>query len=179
MSERNALSELVRRGRVRQVRHLLFHQASFAASLGLGGAILLLILGTQILNWYWPVLLFAGCLAVGAYRSRNKISSRYQVAQSIDRELGFHDSLSTAIFFAERPDHAEVSREFIDEQRKAAENLARSADVERGLPFLRRGHFTSTLRWPRSSCRCSECDTESTTISICGRRWCASGSMDS
>ena len=115
---------------------MLFHQASFAASLGLGAAILLLILGTQILNWYWPVLLFAGCLAVGAYRSRSKFPSQYQVAQSIDRELGFHDSLSTAIFFAEHPGRPDVSREFLEGQRNAAENLARSADVERGLPFL-------------------------------------------
>ena len=95
MSERSALTDLVRQARMRQVRHLLFHQASFAVSLGLGGAILLLILGTQILNWYWPVLLFVISLAAGAYRARNKVLSRYQVAQSLDQQLGFHDSLST------------------------------------------------------------------------------------
>jgi hypothetical protein len=121
---------------MRQLRHLLFHQASFAASLGLGAAILLLILGTQILNWYWPVLLFVGSLAAGAYRARNKLLSRYQVAQSIDAQLGFHDSLSTAVFFSEHPDRAAASREFVENQRLAAENLARSADVQRGLPFF-------------------------------------------
>jgi hypothetical protein len=121
---------------MRQVRHLLFHQASFAASLGLGGAILLLILGTQILNWYWPVLLFVGGLAAAAYRSRNKILSRYQVAQSIDQQLGFHDALSTAVFFSEHSDRAVSSREFIEHQKEAAEELARSADVQRGLPFF-------------------------------------------
>jgi hypothetical protein len=121
---------------MRQVRHLLFHQASFAASLGLGGAILLLILGTQILNWYWPVLLFVISLAAGAYRARNKVLSRYQVAQSIDKQLGFHDSLSTALYFNEHPDRAVSSRQFIEQQKEAAEELARSADVERGLPFF-------------------------------------------
>src|SRR5579864_4032088 len=121
---------------MRQVRHLFFHQASFAGSLGLGGAILLLILGTQILDWYWPVLLFVGCLAVGAYRSRNKILSRYQVAQSIDRQLGFHDALSTAVFFGEHPNRTASSRKFVEDQKDAAENLARSADVQRGLPFF-------------------------------------------
>jgi hypothetical protein len=121
---------------MRQVRHLLFHQASFAASLGLGGAILLLILGTQILNWYWPVLLFVIGLAAGAYRARNKVLSRYQVAQSIDKQLGFHDSLSTALYFNEHPDRAVSSRQFIEQQKEAAEELARSADVERGLPFF-------------------------------------------
>ena len=136
MSERSALTELVRRGRLRQVRHVLLHQASFAASLGLGGAILLLILGTQILNWYWPVLLFAVSLAAGAYRARNQVLSRYQVAQSIDQQLGFHDSLSTAVFFSEHPDKVVSSRQFIEHQKEAAEDLARSADVQRGLPFF-------------------------------------------
>lgn len=121
---------------MRQVRHLFFHQASFAASLGLGGAVLLLILGTQILNWYWPVLLFVVSLAAGAYRVRNKVLSRYQVAQSIDQQLGFHDSLSTAIYFGEHPDRVLASREFVEHQKEAAEGLARSADVERGLPFF-------------------------------------------
>jgi hypothetical protein len=121
---------------MRQVRHLLFHQASFAASLGLGGAILLLILGTQILNWYWPVLLFVISLAAGAYRARNQVLSRYQVAQSIDRQLGFHDSLSTAIFFSEHSDRVVSSPDFIEQQKEAAEALARSADVQHGLPFF-------------------------------------------
>ena len=121
---------------MRQVRHLLLHQTSFAASLGLGGAILLLILGTQILNWYWPVLLFVVSLAVAAYRSRNKILSRYQVAQSIDKQLGFHDSLSTAVYFSEHSDRVVSSRQFIEHQKEAAEDLARSADVQRGLPFF-------------------------------------------
>jgi hypothetical protein len=121
---------------MRQVRHLFFHEASFAATLGLGGAILLLILGTQILNWYWPVLLFVVSLAAGAYRARNKVLSRYQVAQSIDRQLGFHDSLSTALFFSEHPDRAVSSPPFVEYQKQAAEELARSADVQRGLPFF-------------------------------------------
>src|SRR5579864_9202029 len=121
---------------MRQVRHLIFHQASFAASLGLGGAVLLLILATQILNWYWPVLLFVVSLAAGAYRARNKVLSRYQVAQSIDKQLGFHDSLSTAVYFREHPDRVVSSREFVAQQSEAAEELARSADVQRGLPFF-------------------------------------------
>lgn len=136
MSERSALTKLVRRGRVRQLRHLLFHQASFAATLGLGGALLLLIFGTQILDWYWPVLLFVVSLAVAVYRSRHKIPSLYHVAQSIDNRLGFHDSLSTAVFFHEHPDRTTSSRHLIERQREAAEELARSADMQRGLPFF-------------------------------------------
>lgn len=118
------------------MRHLLVQEASLSAALALGGAILLLVAGTQILNWYWPVLLFAGSLAVGAYRARAKILSAYQVAQSIDDRLKFHDALSTAYYFGQNPDRTDAPREFIELQRLAAEDLARSADVRHGLPFL-------------------------------------------
>jgi hypothetical protein len=101
----------------------------------MAGAILLLIVGAQILNWYWIVLLFAVSLAASAYHSRSKLLSAYQVAQSIDRQLGFHDSLSTAYYFSQHPDRA-ASPEFVEQQREGAEDMARSADVERGVPFL-------------------------------------------
>ena len=136
MSERSALEDLIRRGRRRQVRHLLVQEASFSAALALGGAILLLITGTQILNWYWPVLLFAGSLGVGAYRARAKMLSAYQVAQRIDDRLGFHDALSTAYYFGRHRDRTGAPEEFIERQRSSAEDLARSADVRHGLPFL-------------------------------------------
>jgi hypothetical protein len=136
VSERSAVADLIRRGRRRQVRHLLVQEASFAAALALGGAILLLVTGTQILNWYWPVLLFVGALAVGAYRARAKMLSAYQVAQRIDGRLGLHDALSTAYYFGLHPDRTGAARELIERQRLAAEDLADTADVRYGLPFF-------------------------------------------
>ena len=128
--------DLIRRGRRRQIRHLLVQEASFSAVLALAGATLLLVTGTQILNWYWPVLLFGGSLAVGAYRARAKMLSAYQVAQCMDDRLGLHDSLSTAYYFGQHPDHTGAPAELIERQRLAAEDLARTADVRYGLPFL-------------------------------------------
>ena len=136
MGEHSALADLIGRGRRRQIAHLLIHSASFAAVLALGGSILLLVLGTQILNWYWLVLLFAGSLLAAAYRSRSQLLSRYQIAQSIDRQLGLQDALSTAFYFGEHPDRTVSPREFIERQRQVAEDLARSADVRQGVPFL-------------------------------------------
>jgi hypothetical protein len=133
--ERNALHDLIRRGRRRQVWHLLVHAASFAAVVGMGGAILLLVVGAQILNWYWLVVLFGGSLVISAVRSRSKLLTSYQVAQSIDRRLDFKDALSTAYYFGRHPDRA-ASPEFVRQQRSAAEDVARSADVDRGVPFL-------------------------------------------
>lgn len=131
MTERDVLTDLIRRGRLRQLRNLFIREASFSAALALGGAILLLLVGTEILNWYWLVILFAGSLAVCAYRARPQVLSQYQVAQSIDRQLGFHDAISTAFYFDR---HA--TSDFIERQRQAADELARSADVRRGLPFF-------------------------------------------
>ncbi len=136
MSEQSALADLIRRGRRRQLRHLLVQEASLSAALALGGAILLLLAGTQILNWYWPVLLFAGSLAVGAYRARAKMLSAYQVAQRIDNRLGLHDALSTAYYFSQHSGRSGAPAELIARQKLAAENLARSADVRYGLPFF-------------------------------------------
>lgn len=136
MSERSALTDLIRRGQRRQLRHLLVREASLSAVIALGGALLLLVTGTQILNWYWPVVLFAASLALGVYRARTRILSAYQVAQSIDGRLQLHDTLSTAYFFSQHPDRSDAPREWIALQRSSAEDLARSADVRHGLPFL-------------------------------------------
>ena len=132
----SALKVLIRRGRRRQALHLLVHEASLSVALGLGGAILLLVIGTQILNWYWPVILFVFALAAGIYRARPKILTPYQVAQSIDRRLELHDALSTAYYFDQHPDRTDSPREWIERQRQAAEDIARSADLHRGLPFF-------------------------------------------
>lgn len=119
----------------------MYNAAVTAASLGfaavLAGSILLLIIGTQILNWYWVVLLGIAGLAIGAYRVRTHIPTNYDIAREIDYRLGLHDSLSTAYFFGRRGERGLASPEFVEHQRRFAEELARTADVARGLPFRR------------------------------------------
>jgi len=134
--ERSALLDLIRRGRHRQATHLLIYATSFATVIALAGAIALLVVGAQILNWYWLVVLFAGGLAAGAYRLRSSLLTPYQIAQSVDLRLGLKDALSTAYYFNERQDHHSAPRDFVEGQRSQAEHLARSADIDRGLPFL-------------------------------------------
>ena len=136
MRKTDALTDLIRRGRRRQVCHALVTTASLATAVALSGGILLLVLGTQILNWYWLVLLFAGSLGVGLYRLRKRMASGYKIAQEVDGRLGFHDSLSTAYYFSGHGGHASSPPELIAQQRQMAEDLARSADIGRGMPFL-------------------------------------------
>jgi len=70
----------------------------------MAGVVALLVLGTQILDWYWPAVLFIVSLAVGVYRVRRKILSPYRLLQRVDWRLKLHDAVSTAYYF-EDPAH--------------------------------------------------------------------------
>jgi hypothetical protein len=111
---------------------LALDKGALAMLIGMAGVILLLLAGTQILDWYWPVLLGAVSLAVGIYRLRKGLPSLYSLAQQIDRRLGLSDSLSTAVHFAAHPD---PQREAVCEvQRREAELVAQRVDLNQALP---------------------------------------------
>ena len=67
MTAPSALFELLGQARRRTLTALLFEHLSFAVAIAFGAGILLVLLGTQIFNWYWPVLLFA--VALGLWMS--------------------------------------------------------------------------------------------------------------
>jgi hypothetical protein len=126
------LTDLLERARRRLFGQLVLDKGALALLIGMGGAILLLITGTQILDWYWPVLLVAVSLGVGIYRLRKSLPSLYKLAQQIDRRLGLADSLSTAVHFAAHP---EPGREAVSAcQRRDAELVAQRVDVREALP---------------------------------------------
>lgn len=106
-----------------------------ALTIGMGGAILLLLAGTQILDWYWVVLLTLVSLGTGLYRLRNRAPSIYRLAQRIDRRLNLADSLSTAVFFSAKDAHGDPAIRQL--QHQDAENVARTVDVRAGVPFTR------------------------------------------
>ncbi len=129
------LSELLERARKRLFGQLVLDKGALALVIGMAGAILLLLAGTQILDWYWPVLLVVVSLGVGIYRLRSSLPSFYKLAQVIDRRLGLADSLSTAVHFAAHP---EPGREAVSEcQRRDAEILAQGVDVRQAVPSSR------------------------------------------
>lgn len=129
----NELRRLLSQARRRDTVRLLFEQSAFAFMLAMGGAILLLLTGTQVLEWYWLVVLFGGALGAGLWRGWKKLPSMYALAQRIDRRLELHDTLSTALHFSmpEARGNEEVRRR----QREDAENTARGADLRIALPF--------------------------------------------
>ncbi len=126
---------LVRRARRRLFCNELLSQGANAFSAALVTFILLLLLGTQILDWRWVVAIPVTAAGVGLWLVLRRMPSAYRVAQIVDRRMHLADTLSTALFFAQdeprRPGSAEV-REF---QRQQAERLAPGVDVRRAIPF--------------------------------------------
>jgi hypothetical protein len=94
------LGEFLRRARRRAVAGIVADQATVALGAAMAGAILLLFLGTQIVEWYWPVLLGTGSFLAGLYRTLRRVPSEYRLAQQIDARLSLHDSLSSGYYFA-------------------------------------------------------------------------------
>lgn len=135
MEDRSPVTQLLAKARRRSTAHLVLDQTALALTIGMAGAILLLLAGTQILDWYWVVILAVASLGVGVYRLRKTIPSTYRIAQRIDRKLNLADALSTASYFA-RADaigHPAVR----ERQRQDAEQIARTVDVRVALPFSR------------------------------------------
>ncbi len=106
-----------------------------ALAIGTGGAILLLLTGTEILNWYWVALLAIASLGTGLYRLRATIPSTYQLAQRIDRRLSLADALSTATYFASPEAHGDPS--IREKQRQEADSIARTIEPAAAVPFRR------------------------------------------
>jgi hypothetical protein len=126
------LTDLLERARRRLFGQLVLDKGALALVIGMAAVILLLLAGTQILDWYWPVLVVAVSLGVGIYRLRKSLPSLYVLAQRIDKRLGLADSLSTAVHFADHPD---PGREAVCEvQRRDAELVAQHVNIHEALP---------------------------------------------
>jgi len=99
------------------------------------GFVLLLLLGTQVLDWYWIALLAGGTLLGGTYRVWRRTPSLYKLAQVLDTRLGLHDTLSTAFYYGSQArTRSEQTREAQLEQALA---LAPGLDLKHALPAPR------------------------------------------
>jgi hypothetical protein len=127
------VAALVRRARRRYLGNELLAQGAWAASAGMGGVILLLIAGTQILDWPFLVAITVGTLAVGTYRTLRRVPTAYLIAQIVDRRLFLADTLSTALYFANtEPKGRQDMREG---QCLQAERVVGRVDLQRAIPF--------------------------------------------
>lgn len=129
------MRELLAKARKRVIGHLVLDKGALALTIGMGGAVLLLLIGTQILDWYWPLLLAVVSLGVGGYQLRKLIPSVYELAQRIDRKMNLADSLSTAVYFSEHPKAGFESVCAV--QFREAEKLAGGVPLASALPLTR------------------------------------------
>ena len=125
----------IEQARRRYLWNELWAQSAFAASLLLGGVVLILLAGTQLLDWRVVAALVAAGAGVGVYRILHRIPSSYRIAVLVDARAGLHDSLSTALHFEQHPlgaSHLAAIREF---QKTQAERLIPSVDLQTAVPF--------------------------------------------
>ena len=97
------IPEVARRARSRLFWNEVLAQGACALSVGIGAVVLLLVLGTQLLDWRWLTLLPILTLGIGVYRPSRHIPGLYPAAHLVDRRLQLEDSISTALCFAESP----------------------------------------------------------------------------
>lgn len=135
MPTHSPLKRLLELARRRDLLNLTLDKGALAVCLILGGVILLLLAGTDILNWYWLAALAAVSVGAGVYLARQGLASRYVLAQRIDRKLELKDAISTAYYFAEHPEPAKAA--ICDQQLKEAEVVAAQVDVKRAMPLER------------------------------------------
>jgi hypothetical protein len=126
----------------RHFANLALDYLAIAASVGAVGVILLLFFGTQIMDWYWPVLLFLGGLAVGLHRARRQRLTRYGVAQVVDARLGLDDRISTVVWFRDQQHEAPGGIETVE--RQANERL-QADDAVRAVPVRMPRHAWVSL----------------------------------
>jgi hypothetical protein len=144
MHDAGILDNLIGRVRRRTITQLVIEQGAVALIAAFAGVIALLLAGTQVLAWYWPALLLGGAFLLGMLRIRERIPTRYWVAQELDQKLGFHDAVSTALYFSEGQPTYTPSAELVAAQRRVAEKLAAEANAEVAAP----------LRIPRQAYAC-------------------------
>jgi hypothetical protein len=101
----------------------------------MGGFALLLLLGTDLVNWRWLAALPAAGLAAGAFRACRRQPTAYRTAQLLDERLHLADTLSTAIFFWRRQLPRGADEDMRLRQRGQAIAAASTVDFRMALPM--------------------------------------------
>ncbi|MCC6537345.1 MAG: hypothetical protein IT162_07345, partial [Bryobacterales bacterium] len=130
----SAVHHLVGAARRRTLANLIGEQLSVGLIAAMGGAILLLLTGTQILDWWWPLVLFLGGAGLSAWRTRRALPSPYAVAQTVDQRLDLKDAISTAYHY-QQPDGRAGSAELIAAQCAQAEEMAARVSAAEAIPW--------------------------------------------
>jgi hypothetical protein len=135
LSEPEAVGRLVTSARRRALSNLVCEQLTVGLAAASAGAVLLLLLGTSILDWYWLVLLFIAGVGISAWRTLRRLPSRYSVAQQVDERLGLHDVLSSSLHFGTVAAHG-VDYAMVRGLTAEAESTAAGIDAATAWPAV-------------------------------------------
>jgi hypothetical protein len=142
-SRSQQIERLVLAAHRRYLTLLCLEQSAIAASFVFAGCALILILGTQLLNWYWLLLLGLLGVAIGGMRVRRRRSSAYLTAQTLDARLALFDSISTAWHVTQTPALAATPAGRL--QIAHAEALAAEIDPDSVFPVKLQRSWTFAL----------------------------------
>lgn len=129
------IEALIRSACRRRFLVLAVDQLPLLLSVVLAGAILILLLGTRILDLAWLCVATLAGLAIATLRIRAHAPTRYGTAQIVDRRLNLSDTLSTAWFLLSHPGNPNESAARV--QLEQAERLTSSVKLSAALPFPR------------------------------------------
>jgi hypothetical protein len=132
----DSIHELVGCARRRFLINVALSQGVLAASVGMAGAILILLFGDQFLDWRWLALAAVVTFPLAYFRTARRVPAPYRVAQIVDDRLALKDSLSTALYFSElsEPDRRS-SEDMRRAQRAASERLVSQVDPKIAVPL--------------------------------------------
>jgi hypothetical protein len=128
-ADMKSLDEALNRSRRRILGDRLLVFSALAGAVFFGGLVLLLLVGTRILDWWVLIVLCAATFAVGSIRALLTLPDSRQVARVLDERCSLADTLATAVYFRDS------TLEIAAGQRRQADAMAREIDVARMIPF--------------------------------------------
>jgi hypothetical protein len=127
--------EVLSRARRRLLWNAMAAQGARSVCNSLALLILLLLLGTDILDWRYLIAIPAASLLTGAYLIWRRRPSAHDAAQLLDHRLGLQDALSTAAFYLPADPRRDFDEGMRQAQRTYAARLAEKICVREALPL--------------------------------------------
>ncbi len=135
VEDKSRVEQVIRSAWERRLLVIAVERSAIAAAAVLSALVLMLLLGTQVLDARWLFLLAALGLGIAAYQVRRRLLEHYRVAQILDGRLHLNDSLSTAWYLLKQKRTANAVTQF---QLQGAETAARKVNVAEAFPFTGR-----------------------------------------
>lgn len=114
---------------------LAAEQFGWGLAAALAALVALLVTGTQVLAWYWPLALLLVTFGIGWWRSRRRMPDEYVSAQKLDNALGLGDLLSTIWHYSRGTPARHPDPKFLDSLEAAGAEAAPGIDPGLALPF--------------------------------------------